>query len=74
MKKSSLDLQQILKAGGNVIVDANDYSALELQNIAAKAMAGESCVTIKNADRLSDLECQYIAKKAPKLVTFDFTK
>ncbi len=72
--KSSLEQQTIIKAGGNVIVDANDYSALELQNMAAKAMAGESCVTIKNADKLSAFECQDIAKKAPKLVTFDFTK
>ena len=70
--KNSLDLKMIAQAGGNIVVSATPYSALDLKMVAAALISGAT-LTIKNADKFSALDCKMIAAAAPKHVVFDFS-
>lgn len=70
--KSALELRGIAQAGGHLIVDANNYSALEMKGIASNLSNGAT-LTIKNADKYSALECKGIASAAPGRVSLDFS-
>ena len=70
--KSSLDLKMIAQAGGNLIVVADGYSALELKMVAAALLPGAT-LTVKNANKFSALDCKMIASAAPARVVFDFS-
>ena len=70
--KTLLDLKLIALAGGNLVVDAAAFSALDLK-IAALALIKGATLTIKNADKFTSLDCKLIASAAPGQVTFDFS-
>ena len=70
--KSSLDLKMIAQAGGNIIVAATPYSALDLKMVATALTPGAT-LTVKNADKFSALDCKLIASAAPGRVVFDFS-
>lgn len=69
---SSLDLQLIAKAGGNIVVDAKPFSALDLQLVAKAGKETNSTLIIHGAGKFSSLDCQLIAKANPGHVTFNF--
>lgn len=69
---SSLDLQMIAKSGGNLVVEAKSYSALDLQMVAAAGKENGATLTIMGAGKFSSLDCQLIAKANPGHVTFNF--
>lgn len=69
---SSLDLQLIAKAGGNIVVDAKEFTSLDLQLVAKAGKQSDSTLTILGAGKFSSLECQLIAKANPGRVTFNF--
>lgn len=72
MKRSSLELRSLLISGGNLIVDASDFSPLELRSLALAAKSNGSKMTIRNASLLSTLECRSIAIAGGKgTITFD---
>lgn len=74
MKKSSLELRNIVAAGGGVVVNAEDYSSLELRNISSATKTGGGKLIIRHALRLSSLECRSIAAAGDGgHVVFNFT-
>ena len=71
---NSLLLKTILMNGGSIVVNANDYSSLELKSLAMEAKANNAKLHIKHADTLSSLACKSIAMSGGKgNVIFDFT-
>lgn len=70
--KTSLDLKMIAQAGGNIVVTATPYSALDLKLVAAALTPGAT-LTVKGADKFSALDCKLIASAAPGRVVFDFS-
>lgn len=69
---SSLDLQMIARAGGNIIVDAKPYTALDLKMVASAGKDTNATLTILGAGKFTSLDCQMIAKANPGYVTFNF--
>ncbi|SJL26197.1 hypothetical protein PGIN_7BTORR_01892 [Porphyromonas gingivalis] len=69
-----LDLQGIASAGGNLIVNGSKYSASLLKSIAVAGLKTKSTLVIKNASKLSGLDCKSIASANPGCVTFDFSE
>ena len=70
--KTSLDLKMIAQAGGNIVVAATPYSALDRKLVAAALTPGAT-LTVKGADKFSALDCKLIASAAPGRVVFDFS-
>lgn len=68
------DLRYIASAGGNVIVDARQYSASDLRYIAKAGKNKEAKLSIKNAKKLSTSDCRYIALENPGNVEFNFSE
>jgi hypothetical protein len=74
-KISFRDIQALLFSGGNVIVNAADYSTSELKSIAFTARANTVSVVIRNAKRIPVIDCKSIAFSGGKgTVIFDFTE
>lgn len=72
---TTLDIKGICISGGNVVVNANNFSPLDLKGIALTAKTHGVKVTIKNANKLTSLTCKGIALAGGKeTVTFDFTE
>lgn len=70
--KTALDLKSIAQAGGNLVVDAISYTALDLKGVASALNKGTT-LTIKNADKFTALDCKGIAAAAQGQVIFDFS-
>ena len=71
---TTLEIKGICMSGGNVIVDAKDFTPLDLKGIVLVAKSNGVHVTIKSASILSPLTCKGIALSGDKgTVTFDFT-
>lgn len=70
------EIQSIVFTGGSVILDANDFTALSLQNIAFVAKSHGARITIKHASRLTSSQCKSIAFSGggQGVVTFDFSE
>lgn len=71
---TAYDLRNIASAGGNIVVNAEDFSAYDLKNIAENGVATKAKLTIKNAGGLSGYDCKNIASANPGNVTFDFSE
>lgn len=71
---TSLDLKSIASNGGNLIVDAEGYSMLDLKAVAAAGKGTGANLTINNAEKFSGLDCKMIASANPGHVTFNFCK
>ena len=72
---TTLEIKGICSSGGNVIVNAQDFSPLNLKGIALIAKTHGVHLTIKGASTLSPLTCKGIALSGGKgTVTFDFTE
>lgn len=69
---SSLDLQMIARSGGNIIVEAKPYTALDLRMVASACKESNATLTILGASKFTSLDCQMIAKANPGHVTFNF--
>ena len=63
----------IASAGGSVEVNAADYTALNLQMIANAGKNKGANLIVKDAKKLTPLNCQMIASANPGHVFFDFT-
>ena len=70
---TTLNLQMIASAGGQVEVNAANYTALNLQMIANAGKNKGAKLIVKNANKLTTLNCQMIASANPGHVFFDFT-
>ena len=70
--KTAFDLKCIAQVGGNLVVDALSYTALDLKGVASVLNNGAT-LTIKNADKFTALDCKGIAAAAPGQVIFDFS-
>lgn len=68
------EIQSIVFTGGSVILDANDFTALSLQNIAFVAKSHGAKIIIKHASQLTASQCKSIAFSGggQGVVTFDF--
>lgn len=65
-------LENIMRTGGSVIVDAT-IPVVSLESV-AKAGVGTGCtLTVKHANSLTATACESIAKCNPGHVIFDFT-
>lgn len=72
---TTLEIRSILSTGGNVIVDASKFTALELRTMASTAQSKGVKITIHNADSKTALECRGIAAAGGiGTVNFDFSK
>lgn len=71
-KRSILDLQIIVSAGGCVSVDAKDYTPEDLNLIASAGKKSNGKIIIRNADNLKTMDCRMIALQNPGNVTFNF--
>lgn len=70
---SILQLKEIAFVGGNIIISATGYSALQIKELVFTAKSKGASVTIRDAGRLSALQCKQIAFINPTKVTFDFS-
>ena len=50
---TSLDLRNIASAGGNLVVNADKFTALDLKNIASSGVGTKCKLTIKKAGKLT---------------------
>ena len=71
---TSLDLRNIASADGNLVVNADKFTALDLKNIASSGVGTKCKLTIKKAGKLTGLDCRNIASANPGNVTFDFSE
>lgn len=69
----SFKLREIVKRGGGVIVSANDVNAFALRELCRFAKASGAQIVIRDASRLSLVECGDMARLCPGNVVFDFT-
>lgn len=75
MKKLTLEIKGICMAGGDVVVNANDYSIIDLKGIAITAGNYGVKMYIKNACDIPALNCKGIAMAGGKgTVIFDFSE
>lgn len=73
MKKSVTELRSIVAMGGSIIVNAGDYSVLELRSIASSTTADGGEMFIMDAVKLSYMECRAIVSAGIKgCVILDF--
>lgn len=70
---TSLSLQAIASAGGSVIVSAADFTVISLKAIASAGKTNGVELIVKDANKLTSLNCKSIASANPGHVTFDFT-
>lgn len=73
MKKTSTNLKEIAFVGGNIVIDAADYTSSQIKEIVFVGKSKGGCVFIKNASKLMTQQCKEIAFINPGHVTFDFT-
>ena len=52
---TSLDLRNIASAGGNLVINADKFTALDLKNIASSGVGTKCKLTIKKAGKLTGL-------------------
>lgn len=69
---NTIDFCGIAKAGGNITIDAREFNALQLKNIASSGVVTGAQLTIKNAFILNSLQCKQIASANPGKVNFCF--
>lgn len=72
-RPSIIQLKEIAQMGGNIIVNANDYSVLQIKELIFVGKRKGISVTIRNAGSLSCAECKQLAFLNPAYVTFDFS-
>ena len=70
---SILQLKEIAFMGGNLIINAEDYSVLQIKELIFAGKHKGATVTIKNACKLTRTHCKERAFINPTKVTFDFT-
>ena len=70
---SILQLKEIAFMGGNLVISADDYSVLQIKELVFAGKQKGITVTIRNACRLTRIQCKEIAFINPAKVTFDFT-
>lgn len=74
-KVNILELRSIVVAGGSVIVDASNYSTLELRSLAVASKYNGGKVVIQKAYLLNSIDCRSIAVAGdPGNVIFNFTE
>ena len=73
MKFSAMQLKEIAFMGGNVVINADDYTVLQIKEIIFVGKTKGSSVVIKKASVLTALQCKELAFVNPNHVTFDFT-
>lgn len=69
--RSALEIKKIVSVGGGVIVDASQYSTVDLKAIAANAKAN---IVLKNTDDMSTLDLRSIASAGKGHVIIDLTE
>ena len=73
-KPAHIQLREIARRGGCVIVKAEEYTAVQLKDVAMFGKAANSKLIIRHASELAFTDCQVIASANPGNVYFDFTK
>lgn len=71
---TTLDLKAIVSVGGSVVVDANDFTAFDLKDIAATGKQSGGKLSVKYANKFNTLDCKAIASINPGNVEFDFSE
>ena len=72
---SLFDYKSILYAGGNIVVNCDVFSVVELKDLAFTAKVHGAHLTILKASLLNVFDCKSIAfSGGAGNVTFDFTK
>ena len=59
--------------GGNVVINADDYTVLQIKEIFFAGKTKGSSIAIKKASVLTAMQCKELAFVNPNHVTFDFT-
>lgn len=71
---TAIELKNLLFVGGNIVISARDYTVTNLKEFAFVAKSKGVCITIKQAQKLTFLECKSIAFINPGKITFDFSE
>lgn len=74
MKQTALQLKEIAFVGGNVIINAEDYTIQQIKEIIFVGKNKGSSVIIRHADKLTSIQCKTLAFINPAHVTFDFSE
>lgn len=75
MKKIIFDINAIISAGANVIVNAGDFTTIDLRSMAVSAKSAGVKLTVKGASNLTTIDCRNIANAGNHgTVTFDFSE
>lgn len=73
MKLTAMQLKEIAFIGGNVVINADDYTVLQIKEIIFAGKTKGSSIVIKKASVLTAMQCKELAFVNPNHVTFDFT-
>lgn len=68
-----MQLKEIAFMGGNVVINADDYTVLQIKEIIFAGKTKGSSIVIKKASVLTAMQCKELAFVNPNHVTFDFT-
>lgn len=71
---TGLDLRNLASAGGNIIINGAEFTALDLRNAADAGRAYNTKLTIYGISKFTALDLKNIASSNPGNVTFDFSK
>jgi hypothetical protein len=71
MNKTTLELKEIARIGGNLNIDASSRTTLEIKEIARIISNSDSILTLRNAGDKTTLELKEIARIAKSQVTFE---
>ncbi len=70
---SVLDIKSIITSGGGMILDAKQFSVIDLKSIANLAAGKQIQIVLKNLQGKSTIDLKSIAFSGNGYVVFDFT-
>ena len=71
LKVDRIDAESILAKGGNLKVSAEKFDRMDLESMAAKAIEGNSRLTVTHSGKLDRMDMESIAGKGSGAVTFE---
>jgi hypothetical protein len=70
---TSEQLQQVVSAGGGLVIDGSTMTLSQLRQVVSTASINKATITVKRTSGLTAAQLAELAALAPGLVVFDLT-
>ena len=70
---TSSQLKELISNGGNIIINANEFTFSQIRDMVIVGKQNEALITIRKTNSLTSTQCYDLARLYPTKVTFDFT-